>query len=290
MNAAKAFRFLYDFGHPIHIQDYKVTAFLINDTTATPLDAKPVTQDASGFSLELPCAEGDYYYVIVKVLEYTDRNNEHTDRVNAGTVAYMALFKWDDTIVAVGPQSTVAGVYTFAQRITAEGDHPVTIIGQQDFKEVAYAMKRNFYNTEGGISRVISKPPNEMQTNSLAVFNFLSNLLYYSLTDVNVYDRFLHAVNSISGVEAKSSLEAMIAVAQHPFDNVKAIYDLLIDKQEIFTPSLRQIAEAGMEPMPDQWTLTIKINDSGAENFLISGTAYTVFDKDNKAWVTNNFR
>ena len=42
--------------------------------------------------------------------------------------------------------------------------------------------------------------------------------------------------------------------------------------------------------VPNQWTLTIKINDSGSKNFLIGGPGYLIFDENNRAWLNNNTR
>ena len=42
--------------------------------------------------------------------------------------------------------------------------------------------------------------------------------------------------------------------------------------------------------MPDAWTMTVKINDSGSDDpgFLISGPGNLAFDRRGYAWVTNN--
>src|SRR5947199_10196981 len=42
--------------------------------------------------------------------------------------------------------------------------------------------------------------------------------------------------------------------------------------------------------MPDAWTVTVKVNDSGndAPDFLISGPGNLAFDERGYAWVTNN--
>src|SRR5947199_8499993 len=42
--------------------------------------------------------------------------------------------------------------------------------------------------------------------------------------------------------------------------------------------------------MPDAWTVTVKINESGNDetDFLISGSGNLAFDQRGYAWVTNN--
>ena len=42
--------------------------------------------------------------------------------------------------------------------------------------------------------------------------------------------------------------------------------------------------------MPDAWTVTVKVNDSGSDDpdLLISGPGNLAFDRRGYAWVTNN--
>src|SRR5262245_65578876 len=40
--------------------------------------------------------------------------------------------------------------------------------------------------------------------------------------------------------------------------------------------------------MPDAWTVTVKVNDSGNDNRLIGGPGNLSFDRRGYAWVTNN--
>ncbi|HVW97977.1 MAG TPA: hypothetical protein VHA56_18545 [Mucilaginibacter sp.] len=238
--------------------------------------------------------DGDHLYAVFNIWKYKYQgivydispNNKSGQR----KVGFLAIFNAAENTIAINPLSTVASAYTFVRgaRIT---DGVVEISANKDFCEVAYAMKNNFYYTGGGISKVISSSPNDKQTNSYASFNFLANLISYSLTDLSVYTSFLNCINSISGVTASSVLGSLVAVAQHPFDQVQEIYGLIDNLPPVYQPSLTQLTlPEGVSTVPDQWTLAVKVNDSGSKNFLISGTAFTVFDKENKAWVTNNFR
>jgi hypothetical protein len=43
---------------------------------------------------------------------------------------------------------------------------------------------------DGRISEVIQSPPNELETNSFAMLDFLANLVFYCLTEPGVYDSF----------------------------------------------------------------------------------------------------
>ena len=89
----------------------------------------------------------------------------------------------------------------------------------------------------------------------------------------------------MSGVQ---EIEAAIC-HDDPFTAVTEIYDLAGNRPQIYTPSLTSL-QPPATPLPNQWTLAIKVNDSGAENFMISGTGYLTFDKNDRAWVSNNTR
>ncbi len=241
--------------------------------------------------------DGEHFYAVFSVWRYkhdgaiTDISPNNNDPANQRNVDFLGVFNANDNTVALNPLSTVASAYTFARAIKLMDGEVISITAGKNFCEVAYGMKNNFYYTAGQISKVISSSPNATETNSLAAFNFLANLVNYTLTNQTVYTNFLSIVNQIDGVNAASLLNALVAVAQHPFDNVQDIYNLVDTMPVIYYPSLQQLSlPEGVSNVPDQWTLAIKINNSGSENFLISGTAFTVFDKDNKAWVTNNFR
>lgn len=148
-------------------------------------------------------------------------------------------------------------------------------------------MRNNFVGIEGEISRVIRSSPNGLETNSLALFNFLSNLIYYGIANTNIYQNLLQMTSG------SNLLESLFNIAQNPFNAVEDIYNLISTEAQIYSPSLPDLDLSSREnpsPIPNQWTLTIKVNDSGSKNFLIGGTGYIVFDENDRAWVSNNVR
>jgi hypothetical protein len=275
----------------------KMGVIVHNITTQAKFSPSEIftTDDTGCFTIDddvIKGSPGDIFYIVISVKQYSLNNVSHDVHKNDPySLDYIASFAWDDNEIYINPMSTVASVFTLAKGTVLVDKAYPAITGSRDFCRAAYAMKGNLCRTsENTASSVISSSPNAMETNSYAMLNFLSNLLYYSLVDNeganSVYERFIACVNGMPGVKAYSCFDAMVAVAQHPFEKVADIYNLIDERQPVYSPSLQQLAQ----PIPNQWTLAVKVNNSGSANFLIAGTAFTVFDKENKAWITNNFR
>src|SRR4029077_17820008 len=48
--------------------------------------------------------------------------------------------------------------------------------------------------------------------------------------------------------------------------------------------------EPSLLRIPDAWTVTVKVNDSGNDHFLFAGLGNLVFDSGGAAWIPNNVR
>jgi hypothetical protein len=70
-------------------------------------------------------------------------------------------------------------------------------------------------------------------------------------------------------------------LARDPGQNVSEIYALTL---------LSNLYDPPLVTMPDAWTVTVKVNDSGSDepDRLISGPGNLTFDRRGYAWVTNN--
>jgi hypothetical protein len=203
-------------------------------------------------------------------------------------IQLIAVFDAASKLVTLSEPSTIACAYNFCRFMSVDDKHNITISASERALNVAYKMKGNFYDTKGEISKVIQSPPNGLQTNSYPMFNFLSNLVYYSIVSKDIYAKYLKL-----NASGNSFFGALLHMILNPFDNVKSIYKLIKEEKQIYGPSLTDIqmpSTPNKLPKLNQWTLTIKVNDSGAQNFLISGPGYLVFDKNDRAWVSNNLR
>lgn len=77
----------------------------------------------------------------------------------------------------------------------------------------------------------------------------------------------------------RSLAEALANLARNPAQNVEAIY-CLTKLQRRYEPALFR--------MPDAWTVTVNVNDTGDDSRLFAGPGGLVFDDNGYAWITNN--
>lgn len=201
-----------------------------------------------------------------------------------------------DRTVKICPESSIASVYTFARMMTVRNDGIVLISGHERNLKIAYGMKQNIFRTEGIVADMIRQSPNGFETNSYPMLNSLCNLFYYCLTNPTTdtgkpfYDQFLDYAWHESDAPNTSFLGAVRNMLHDPFTNAGAIYRMLVGTEEVYAESLTSMKVADDQKAPNQWTLTLKSNASGARNFIPAGTAFAVFDADDNVWVANNFR
>lgn len=292
MSTTKTFTFYPVAGGNVNILNgYAIVYSILEERNSYSGQGNYTVQNGS-FNMTFSCNSDDLFYIIMSVIRYEQDGTIYDvgpGSANNRPVDFLAVFSGADNTIYVGPMSTVSTAFCFAKAIELDPVDSIIIKGNENLRKVAYAMTQNFYHhTTGKISPVISSSPNNLETNSYPAFNFLSNILYYCLTDAAVFKGFIGCTGNQNVV---TSMQGMTQVALYPFNKVKDIYDLISTKTQIFMPSLPGLVlQPGMSPIPNQWTLAIKVNDSGADNFLIAGTAYVVFDVNNRGWITNNFR
>ena len=81
------------------------------------------------------------------------------------------------------------------------------------------------------------------------------------------------------GRRPRTTAAALANLARDPGRNVDGIYALTLLSHS-YTPALVTV--------PDAWTVTVKVNDSGSDDRLIGGPGNIAFDRRGYAWVTNN--
>lgn len=243
-------------------------------------------------TVQVPSTGGaELFYAVASVRGY-ELDGEATE-VGERTVQLVAVFDATADTVVLSETVTVATAFCFSRFTRVAGDGAVAISDPHQAAHLALGMKNNFVATGGITSPVIESPPNGLQTNSLAMLNFLANLVFYGLTDPAVYDAFTRLAGDRTGSVAVSSslFGALLGLALRPFGSSRAVYDLIAERPQPYSPSLPELAlPKGFSPVPNQWTLTVKVNDSGARNFVIGGVGYLDFDRHDRAWITDNVR
>lgn len=246
--------------------------------------------EGNKFSVNLTEGGSEYFAVTVFIYSYTINGVSYTveDKpVNLLATFYLPDVNYD---VKICPKSSIASIYPFARMATVRNDGLVNMSGTERNMKIAYGMKQNIFQTEGVVADMIRQSPNGFETNSYPMFNSLCNLFYYCLTDKILYDRFLDYAWHEVDLPNNTFLEAVRNMLHDPFTNAENIYQLLVGKEEIYKNSLTSMSVSDDKKAPNNWTLTLKSNSSGAKNFIPSGLAFVVFDADDNAWVANNFR
>jgi len=171
--------------------------------------------------------------------------------------------------------TTVAASYSMAQF-----DRSGVISGNSFGLQIAAGMNDNIVvSSTGESSPVLLSSPNADQTNSLRSTRSLANLLAACVNDPDVTASLFNLTTPAGGLPPHSTAEALANLAREPGQNLDGIYALTL-LSDLYTPSLIT--------MPDAWTVTIKVNDSGDDTMLIGGPGNLAFDKRGYAWVTNN--
>lgn len=252
----------------------------------TPSD--PIAFSNSQFTVELD--DSNHYYAVCVLVE-SYKVEEITHSMEGNPMSLMAtLFLPEEDTVAVCPESSIASMYAFARMTTVAPNGVVSMNGTARNMKIAYGMKQNFYTTEGKLSERIQSSPNGFETNSYPMFNSLCNLMYYSITDTSFYQQFLNYAWSDQDATNTSFLGALRNMLHDPFHSANQIYQMIADKTEVYDESLVSMNVPSDQKAPKNWTLTFKSHTSGSKNFIPSGTAFAVFDANDRVWVANNFR
>ncbi len=179
--------------------------------------------------------------------------------------------------VTVNELSTVAASYSMAQFFRTG-----VISGNSFGLQIAAGMNDNIVaSATGESSPVLLNSPNADQTNSLRSTRSLANLLAACVNDPDVTASLFELTTPPGGLPPHNTVEALANLARDPGQNVDGIYALTL-LSDLYSPPLVEI--------PDAWTVTVKVNDSGSDDadLLFGGPGNLAFDDRGYAWITNN--
>ncbi|MGE9295496.1 MAG: hypothetical protein ACQKBV_04335 [Puniceicoccales bacterium] len=191
-------------------------------------------------------------------------------------VRYMAILGQElPGNIVVNELTTVASAYSMAQFLRS-GD----IVGDALRLQIAAMMSANIADvTTGEISDVLLTPPNADQTNSLRLTRTLGNLVNHCTRNAYVTSAFLRQTRDRGQRAPGDVVEALANLARDPARNADRIYRFATVR-EPYTPAL--------EEEPINWSICIKINDTGDPTKLFGGPANVSWDSRGYAFVTNN--
>jgi hypothetical protein len=243
------------------LPDVNVTLF--EATAARPTVLGSATTNASGqFTINSPNnTSSSIFYVSADI--------------GAGVEFVAVLGPNLPAAVTINELTTVAAGYSMAQFYKTG-----VISGNSFGLQIAAGMNDNIVaSATGESSPVLLDSPNADQTNSLRSTRSLANLLAACVRDRRVTRDFFLLTKPPRGGVPRNTAEALANLARNPGENVEQIY-VLTQLSDLYSPPLVR--------MPDAWTVTVKVNDSGDDANLIGGLGNLVFDARGYAWITNN--
>lgn len=178
--------------------------------------------------------------------------------------------------ITINELTTVAAGYAFAQ-FAAFG----VLAGDNFGLRIAAGMSDNLVSAvSGDSSPVMSSSPNGDETNSWRSTHSLANLLaFYVRSGGTGLPALFKLCTPPGGSAARNLLQALANICRFPQQNVEQLFALTL-QLGVFFPALNRT--------PDAWTLVVKVNDTGDDNYLFGGPGNIAFDSDGYAWITNN--
>jgi len=243
------------------------------------------------FTLRVPTQKYTLFYMVVTL-------NAH-DGITSDKISLLTIFSSKATTIRLNEQTTVATLFCFSRFFYTCGTKLLLKLAKQPGKHfqcllrgckrllhLAYQMRNNFIADNGEISEVIASNPNGLETNSYPLFNYLANMVYYCWANSALRSTFL----TLS--QGETVTLGMLNLAKYPFRHVAELYAVFESQPPLFVPSLNSLTLPSWKTsaIPTQWTLTLKFNRNGSDNFLIGGPGYVAFDQHDRVWINNNVR
>ncbi|HZE17310.1 MAG TPA: NHL repeat-containing protein, partial [Mycobacterium sp.] len=173
--------------------------------------------------------------------------------------------------LTINELTTVASVYSLSQFL-----HGVRIAGPSPGLANAAATVPELVDPASGtVGSEIANPPNGTDTDSLASFRTLADVLAGCSAGTRLScRRLLRAATPPRGPRPRNTLDAIHAIALNPANHARLIFHLR--KGQVYRPTLTRA--------PTSWVLSLKHTDGGYD-----GPGRMAFDSHGNIWVTNNF-
>ena len=280
----KSINLLIQLGNSLtHIQS-EIAIFGLTKSSQVPL--MKFKMDCLSKKVDIEAEDNyEYYYALADITSFTS-GRQNYNAADGQKLQLLSVFKKTDDVVKMNEYITVANMFCFTQSMSS--DETLVLKHTNRVLGLSMGMRDNFVSTSGEISDVITSSPNGFETNSYALWMSLANLTYNCYTNQTTYNDFIK-YSSIDSNKPASFLEGLYNIIRNPFTSVPEIYELIENNPVVFHPSLTKLSlPQGASRQPDQWTLAIKVHNSGADNYLFAGVAYIAFDKNDRGWVANN--
>ncbi|WP_100226158.1 NHL repeat-containing protein [Rhodococcus rhodochrous] len=178
------------------------------------------------------------------------------------------------TDVILDEKTTVAAAYALAQ-FTEDGG----VAGPAPGLHNAARMAHNLVDpVTGDIAPVLGTPPNGPETEALATFGSLADMVANCIALQQVCDQLVRLAGTSGGAPASDTWQALVNTARHPWQNVVELF---------------AVSKTGPSPIvpdrilpPSAWTLALRFVGDGVS---MDGPGNMTVDRDGNIWVTNNY-
>ena len=239
-----------------------VNVALFEASTGTPNRLAQVKSDSRG------------HFKITSSKDSTESIFFLSAQVDVGVQFIAVLGPSLPSTVTMNELTTVAASYSMAQFYRTG-----VISGDSFGLRIAAEMNDNLVDVRTGVSsQVLLSSPNADETNSLRMTRTLANLLVACVNSHAATTALLSLTAPPGGSLPQDTAEALANLARDPARNAKPISQLA---------RLSCSYRPALLTMPDAWTVTVKVNDSGTKN-PFGGPGNLVFDANGYAWITNN--
>lgn len=247
----------------IPIANANVTIYKADQTTATII-GRATTNNLGKFYINIPNSN----LAGTNFIFYALATKNNTTKL--ATIIGPSI----QPVITINEMTTIGASWSMAQFFNGD-----LIFGNSLGLEIASSMNNNLISPiHGNLSTVIRTPPNADQTNAMRSISSLSNLLARCVRNSSDCTA-LFAATTINGQVPQNTLQAALNIAHFPTNHVSALF-VLSNLISVYSPAL-------VTP-PDAWTLAVKFNNSGNDQFLFGGPAPIVFDSKGFAWISNN--
>lgn len=243
-----------------------------------PLSGALVTlYDAStGSSIGSSTSASDGSFTITPTTTSSDSIFYVTADVGDGVILMTMIGPDLSYDIVINELTTVAAVWCAAQFLD-NGQ----ISGDSFGLGIAAGMNRNLVSiTRGESSGVLTASPNGDETNALRATRSLANLLASCVRDPEFARHIVFDLATPpGGTRPTDTISALHNIVRFPANQVGGLYA----QSMAFDVYPRHLFCE-----PDSWTIAVKVNDSGSTQVLFGGPANLKFDKNGRAWITNN--
>lgn len=245
-------------------------------TTATP---EPTPSGGTVYQLDSKAG------IVLKVVELSGGKRHMA--VGAGLTA--------DRDLAVNSRTTVAAAYCFAGMLAPDDPQPLKPSeGHKDAAAVGFGFYRRFVDPDGTTAEDIENSPNGMETNSLAVFNSLANVVGSCAIAAKEDENTCEKLYDLTGASTLLGALAAIVFAPDSQPMARGLYDLAMAVPQRYRPCLGDIVITNKVPtnIPPAWSLALVTNRistmSPSRMTRFGGVGHVAFDKFHRAWFANN--